>query len=487
MSLFATELSRTVCVDPALGILPMISLAGAAIGNTARARMSADYAAPAVVWSAVLARSGERKSPALRAVMRPLYEAQKLASRQHDEAIADHRDQLARWKAQPKPERGDPPADPPPFPHMFLSDVTAEAIAQRLHEQPRGLPVVLDELAALFGGMNQYKKGGNDRESYLAFYDAGAAKIDRKTSNPPTIFIPRAFVAVTGMVQPGVLARCLGAAEYDSGLAARFLLAAPPPRQATWSQKPMSEAARDGWGQLIDTLLAQALPPDPALIPPTEAAMSIWQGAHDRLEAERYREPDDRVRAARSKLIGLVPRLSLIFQMVSAATGEQHAMVRVIDHLSMSRAVAVVEWATRETKRVYALLAEVEADRLAGGADDDESIIRLIEDRGGQITTRELMRNCRPFRSSAGKAEAYLSGMERDGLGKWEWQRTGGRPTRVFRLHPVRALGGDKSPPQEGGDGDKTPDPSAPGAFVSVTTVTGDEDEKGAEGGPKDA
>src|SRR6185503_11752420 len=62
MSLFASELSRTVCVDPSLGILPMLSLAGAAIGNTARARMSGDYAAPAVVWSAVLARSGERKS-----------------------------------------------------------------------------------------------------------------------------------------------------------------------------------------------------------------------------------------------------------------------------------------------------------------------------------------------------------------------------------------------------------------------------------------
>ena len=41
------------------------------------------------------------------------------------------------------------------------------------------------------------------------------------------------------------------------------------------------------------------------------------------------------MRAARSKLIGLIPRLSLIFQMVSAASGERHATVRAIDELSM--------------------------------------------------------------------------------------------------------------------------------------------------------
>ena len=84
-------------------------------------------------------------------------------------------------------ERGDAPCDPPPYPHLYLADVTAEAIALRLDQQPRGLIVALDELAALFGGMNQYKAKGNDRESYLAFYDAGPAKIDRKTSTPPTI------------------------------------------------------------------------------------------------------------------------------------------------------------------------------------------------------------------------------------------------------------------------------------------------------------
>ena len=172
---------------------------------------------------------------------------------------------VARWKAHPKAERGDAPCDPPPYPHLYLADVTAEAIAMRLAEQPRGLVVALDELAALFGGMNQYKAKGNDRESYLAFYDAGPAKIDRKTSTPPTLFIPRAFVAVTGMIQPGTLARCLGAAEFDSGLAARFLLAAPPRCGRRGRAGRSSESVRDGWQDLIDTLLGHPLPPAPAL------------------------------------------------------------------------------------------------------------------------------------------------------------------------------------------------------------------------------
>jgi hypothetical protein len=140
---------------------------------------------------------------------------------------------------------------------------------QRLVEQRRGLAVVLDELSGFFSGMNQYRtKGGNDREAYLAFYDAGAAKIDRNSATPPTIYVPCAFVTVTGMIQPGALARALGPAEFDSGLAARFLLAAPPPQMATWSEAGVGEDARAGWSGLVGALLDMEVPDVPKEMAP---------------------------------------------------------------------------------------------------------------------------------------------------------------------------------------------------------------------------
>jgi hypothetical protein len=426
---FASEVARSLCVDSSLVALPMLSITGAAIGNTARARMSADYHAPANVWSSPVVRSGERKSPVLRAVMSPMYTRQHEAAQQHAQAVAEHEHEMERWKnLAPKERRAtDRPAEPPDYPHLYLSDTTTEAIAMRLSAQPRGLAVVLDELAGFFSGMNQYRaKGGNDRESYLAFYDAGAAKIDRKSAMPPTIFIPRAFVAVTGMIQPGALARALGPAEFDSGLAARFLLASPPPQRATWTEEAVADHARDGWRDLVLGLLEMPLPEQPVLVPPSDTGMRLWAAAHDRMEAERHAERDDRMRAARAKLIGVIPRLALIFQCVSAASGEKSANVRFIDETSMRRAIDLAEWFTRETRRVYGLLTD------DGVSDDD--IFARIEANGGMVSTRDLMRWSRSTFRTAALAESYLDSLVRDGVGRWDWidQRGRGHPSRVF-------------------------------------------------------
>src|SRR5262249_39519117 len=145
-------LARSLCVDPAMAALPMLSIAGATIGNTARARMSADYHAPPNVWSAAVVRSGERKSPVLRAVMGPIYRRQQEAAEQYGQTLAEHESAMQRWqKLTPKERRAtDKPVEPAAFPHLYLSDTTTEAIALRLQQQPRGLPIVLDELSGFF-------------------------------------------------------------------------------------------------------------------------------------------------------------------------------------------------------------------------------------------------------------------------------------------------------------------------------------------------
>jgi hypothetical protein len=49
-------------------------------------------------------------------------------------------------------------------PRILLDDCTTEAMAGVLEQNPRGLVMVRDELAALVCGMNQYKSGkGHDR------------------------------------------------------------------------------------------------------------------------------------------------------------------------------------------------------------------------------------------------------------------------------------------------------------------------------------
>jgi hypothetical protein len=293
-------------------------------------------------------------------------------------------------------------------------------------EHRRGLPVVYDELGGLFAGLNQYKKSGNDRETYLAFYDAGAAKIDRKTSTPPTIFIPRAFVTVTGMIQTAMLARAMGSQEFDSGMVARFLLASPPPMTATWTGDGIRESVRDAWRDALHRILVLPMPEHPIAISPTTAAMRLWAEAHDRLESERHAERDDRMRAARSKLIGVIPRLALIFEALQHALDDDAPTIRAITDHSMRSAIDVSEWCCRETRRVYGLM-------VADHGEDD--VLAMIEARGG-VTPAELRAMSRMFRSRDAATE-YLASLVADGIGKWEWRtpsRSGGRPSREFRL-----------------------------------------------------
>jgi hypothetical protein len=423
MTDMASEIGRTMFVDPAAAALPMLTIAGACIGNTMCARMKSGYQAPAVIWSATVQRSGEKKTPVLSEIMRPIYERQNELAEEYTMRSNEYSESLARWKSTPKSERGEAPLDPGPFPHLYLSDATTEAIAVRLKEQPRGLALVLDELSALWTGMNQYRAhGGRDRENYLAFYDAGQLKIDRKGTAESTIFVRHAFVAITGMIQPGILARNLSATEFESGFVARFLLAAPPPMQSRWTAEGIPDRTRCGWRDSLRGLLDLVPSERPALLEPSRTAMELFASAHDRMESERHAEKDDAMRAARAKLIGAVPRIALIHEAVTAAMiGEP---IRAIGEIAMKSAIRIVDWCTRETKRVYGLL-------IAG-----DDAMRIIESCGGMIAPRQLAQRCWSIRTVSA-AEDYLCSLVAEGAGKWTFLKPspkGGRPSRVFMM-----------------------------------------------------
>ena len=53
-------------------------------------------------------------------------------------------------------------------------------------------------------------KGGADAAHWLSMYNGESIVVDRKTGNPPTIYVPEALVSVTGGIQPAILHRALG-------------------------------------------------------------------------------------------------------------------------------------------------------------------------------------------------------------------------------------------------------------------------------------
>ena len=129
---------------------------------------------------------------------------------------------------------------------FYCSDTTVEALAERLQDAPRGLLVARDELSGWLGSFGQYKQGkGRDEANWLSMFDAGPLLVDRKTGDKTTIYVPRAAVCIAGGIQPGILRRMFTAEHYESGLAARFLMAMRACR--TWAAD-RRERAGEHWG-----------------------------------------------------------------------------------------------------------------------------------------------------------------------------------------------------------------------------------------------
>ena len=437
---FVKQIAKTVGCDESFGALPILCALASAIGNSRKIMLKKGWSECAALWAAVVALSGGSKTPAFIKALQYVFERQAAVWAVYTINVKKYEADMAEYKiARNKGQEVEPPKPPAECRHYYVGDTTVEALAVRLESNPAGLLLAVDELSGWFAGHNQYKKGGSDVQSYLSMHGAGGVKIDRKTSIPPTIIVPRAFVAICGGVQPKILAGSLTDENFSNGLAARFLFAMPPERDIVWTDAEDDDAINARVGTLFDALwklemandLTGIHPLDLPLSPPAKVA---WVEFYNRHGGEQGDFRDDRLKAAWAKLRATAARLALIFYCIESVTNGGLANGE-IDCQSMMSGIALADWFGNEAKRVYAMLAG--ADGADGGAD---ALVDWIKANGGSTTTRELMQHNRRKYVDSASAEATLNALESKGVGQWGELATteaGGRPTRRFQLTPI--------------------------------------------------
>jgi hypothetical protein len=226
--------------------IPLLGVASGLIGISRRARASTAFLQPLTCWAALVAYSGEGKSPAIGVVrdalaMLELEREPEVAElrREHERRAKMAKAAKKKWEAEADkavkhskdvPRLTANADDPGPFiePHLFVSDVTVESMGQLLQARPHGMLMVMDELAAWFGSMNRYSSGagvGSDNAFWLAAWDGGPYPTTRKTALSANI--KRLLVGVVGGLQPDKIHQVFkGVAD---GMYARFLFAWPAP------------------------------------------------------------------------------------------------------------------------------------------------------------------------------------------------------------------------------------------------------------------
>ncbi|RMF85049.1 MAG: DUF3987 domain-containing protein [Planctomycetota bacterium] len=463
LRVFVKAVAAATGTDVAFAALAALVVVAGCIGNRVAVLVKSGWIEPAVLWGMLVGRSGTTKSPVLKLVTRALIELFKVERRAFRDALKDyqreferHGVRLAEWK---KSQRKGPPTDPPDEPErpterrLVVSDVTVEKLGCLLEENPLGLLLVRDELAAWVGAFDRYASGGkgSDQPAWLSMYDAAPVTIDRK-SGKGTYFVERAAVSVVGSIQPGTLARIFGTAEREAGLLARVLLAYPPDRPALWTDAALPDDVAAAWRDLLSTLLA--LPagedelgdPRPRSIPIGKEAKPIWIEWHDRHARELVDIGNDDLAAHYAKLKGACARIALLFTCVDVAAGGD--AVTYISAAAMRRAIQVTEWFKGEARRVYAVLGETEEER------SRRRLVEWIDRRGGDVSVRDLTHGLHQYRGHADAAKAELDALAKAGLGSWTHPAPGpkgGRPSPRFVLNSKNTI--TKTPADDAGSG----------------------------------
>lgn len=432
---FVREVSQALPCPPDFVGVPMLAVLGAAIGTSRVIQVKPGWEERPLLYVAVVADPGSRKSPALDKVTLPLREYQKRLHAEYEWArevywqeLSQFEVELETWKlASKKAAQGKelPPEEKPAAPEepvmaqIFTTDATLEALAVLLQKNPRGLIFLRDELTGWVHGMNQYKSGrGADRQAWLSFWNGAQVVVNRKSAKGP-VLLDRPFVSVVGCLPPDVLGDLADERGREDGFIHRLLFSYPEHLPPYWTEAFITQEAREGYLKVFEALLRLSPSVDAegqsssVVVPFTAIGREVfvgWANAHHKEQTDPL-FPEN-LRGPWAKLEGYCARLALILQACRYVAGEAEG--EAIDEVSALGAAALVDYFKSHARKVYARLYVTKEDKQA------ELALRWIRKQGGKVTAREVLRYKVAGVKTKSEAENLLKDLEERGHGTLE-------------------------------------------------------------------
>lgn len=241
---------------------------------------------PLSLYLLTLGDSGDGKSTAQGAALRPVYEWQRREAKNYAGALADF-EKAKRNRAEDKPEL---PA--PPF--RLVSDATVEGLRRDLDTGPCSQGVFTDEAAAILAG---YGMSSDHRAKtagvFSKLWDDGHLSVSRATGGRVERYGRR--VALHWLVQPMAASESIGDPLLSAlGFWPRFLAARPAP-QAPRLARAFDPGTLPGVGAYWERcaeLLAESLGEDAgdcAALPLADGARALLGRAFEQFEIDARR------------------------------------------------------------------------------------------------------------------------------------------------------------------------------------------------------
>lgn len=344
------------------------------------------YARP-ILYSGICAPSGSGKSPAIKAILAPLFELQTEEDTRYYELEEQYRQNLKEYKKSKNSESDEPEAPPPPR-EYFVTDSTSEAIALIQNNQPNnGFLGYFDELKQLIGQSNSYRGGkGADIEKLLSGRDGSGFKVNRASGK--RISCPRSGYSILGGIQPEVLRKQMGDFSDGNGFWARFIWVNQPMQRKPFPDddvaldiSPLLRSLYEFLGTIDNTFV---------LSPRAKAKFKDW---YNYVEERKLQEARPALQAVWSKSQRLVGELALLLHCLTYAIYQQQPP-QFVEPEILSAAIRLAKFYIGQVELIHAN-GEPES------SNQPNTYTKLIElsKRKGWITARDAKASIRSYRN----------------------------------------------------------------------------------------
>jgi hypothetical protein len=339
------------CAPDFFGVAAL-GIASGVMGTAWTVQVKADWVERPLLYLALIASAGAMKTPPVDRCARVVHALEKAASAEWQEAMKTYRADMKKWEAK---RDGDPPQKPV-LERIIVDDVTVEALARVLDDNPRGLLSVQDELTALIQAMNQFKGGrGSDRQFWLKVWSGSPHTIDRRKDQMEDrgpLRLENPYVTVFGNIIPENVPTLSEERGKPDGFLDRFLFSYPETVfPGDWSDNIISPEAEAGFRACMEKLRAKS-PAEPLLLTPDARREWIrWYNGHNR-EVRGEHFPIMLI-GPWAKLRGYCARLALIVHAMRWACGEAGENIEAVDAESVRGAVQLIEYFKSHACRVY--------------------------------------------------------------------------------------------------------------------------------------
>lgn len=301
------------------------------------------------IWSCVLGRSGDGKSPALRAVMRETKALSIEIAEASKKRMAEYKLEMEIYEAQKrdyvtKKAKGDPgagivpiPPDRPVDEQLYFDDTNTEGIADVLQQSSRGSMLVNDELLGWLSGFDRYRPGG-DRQFYLETWDGGERVFNRVGRK---WIIKACGLSICGNSQPAAIQRAVSKMGLENdGLIQRVLIYNSLREADSGSEAAADRDAIKRWQRISHNLYHLKTHLQHCYFSP--AAQAIYKQAETWVGEVRSVAASEAAQEHISKYRGYLARIALTMHCIDSADAGREVVAPEIHQDTVSRAWALL-------------------------------------------------------------------------------------------------------------------------------------------------